>query len=117
MNPLAAIQSPDLFLNLSIDLPGLRARRDLEGGSAVGAGLGLLGGRRLGVGLLPDRRGGGARLRLPRFHLGHAPHARTVAQPRHPRGCGRLAPFLHEHVDKVADNRLATIADADRHYL
>ena len=28
-----------------------------------------------------------------------------------------LAPFLHEDVDKVADSRLATIADADRHYL
>ena len=27
-----------------------------------------------------------------------------------------LAPFLHEHVTKVADNRAATIADADRHY-
>ena len=27
-----------------------------------------------------------------------------------------LAPFLHEQVEKVADSRDATIADADRHY-
>ena len=28
-----------------------------------------------------------------------------------------LAPFLHEHVEKVADSRDATIADADQHYV